>query len=51
MNGPWLRAEEDKVLVVADSLINYLTNNFEKRTITLPNAIINVIDFNNFSIT
>ena len=32
-------------------LLNYITNFFEKRTITLPNAISNFIDFNYYSIT
>ncbi len=31
-------------------LFNHITNYIEKRTITLPNAISNVIDFNYFSI-
>ena len=29
---------------------NHITNYIEKRTITLPNAISNLIDFNSFSI-
>jgi len=33
------------------SKFNYITNYIEKRAITLPNVIGNVIDFNYFSIT